>query len=126
MKGELTIQRILEHYKMLIWTAEEKGMYGMIVVDYKNRDVRITDERLEHIYSRHPETKGEIEKIKETLSNPDYVQEGDNDEFISFKLFDKTPISDKKYCAVVFKIDFIITAYFTRRPTFRRKLVWKK
>lgn len=39
--------------------------------DVRGRQVRLTDERQEHIETDHPEMSGQIDKIQETLSNPD-------------------------------------------------------
>ena len=98
--------------------------------DYKDRKIRLNEERWKHINERHPETIGKEKFIEETLSEPDFIQEGSKSELLSIKKFKKTPISDNKYLVVVYKPEnmggFLVTAYFTRRPSFRRKLVWKK
>lgn len=39
--------------------------------------VRVTHERLRHIYDRHPEMRGYEELIIQAVGNPEYVQEGD-------------------------------------------------
>ena len=39
--------------------------------DLYDRNVRLTDERLEHFENDHPEMAGQIDKIVETLSQPD-------------------------------------------------------
>ncbi|MBZ0202652.1 MAG: hypothetical protein IT281_00705 [Ignavibacteria bacterium] len=87
-------------------------------------------ERWKHINENHPETKKELTYIAESLSKPDFVQAGNNFELLAVKRYAKTPISHNKYCVVVYKISgqegFVITSYFTRRPSFKRKLVWKK
>jgi hypothetical protein len=66
----------------------------------------------------------------ETISSPDFVQEGGKGALLAIRKFKKTPISDNKYCTVVYKPlvaeGFMITAYFKRRPSFRRNLIWKK
>lgn len=102
----------------------------MELLDYKKRKVRLEDERWEHIKENHPETKDVISLIAETLSLPDFVQQGNNSELLAVKRYMKTPISRNKYCVVVYKtfgIDgFVITSYFTRRPSFKRKLLWKR
>ena len=41
--------------------------------DLFNRNIRLTDERLEHIELDHPEMSGQIDKIAETLQNPEIV-----------------------------------------------------
>lgn len=102
----------------------------MIFSDYKQKTIRLSDERWKHINDKHPETRGQEDLIKDTLSSPDFVQEGGKGAVLAIRKFKKTPISDNKYCAVVYKPSdaegFMITAYFMRRPSFKRNLIWKK
>mgnify|MGYP001577771446 CR=1 FL=1 len=102
----------------------------MLFLDYKGRNIRLTDERWKHINERHPETIGQEKFIEETMSTPDFIQEGTKGELLTIKRFKKTPVSDNKYLVVVYKPEniggFLVTAYFTRRPSFRRKLIWKR
>jgi hypothetical protein len=103
----------------------------MIYLDYCRRVILLSDERMAHISERHPETEGGDIFIKSTLENPDFVQEGNRGEILSIKKFRKTPISANKYCIVVYKCNdslqgFIVTVYFTRRPSLKRKIIWKK
>ena len=91
--------------------------------------VRLPPERWGHIERRHPELKGELGKILETVSSPDYIQEGDGGELIAIKHYSRTPLT-VKYCAVVYReIDendgFIITGYFVDRPAAWRRIIWK-
>ena len=68
------------------------------------------------------------EKVLETISNPDIIQQGDFDELLAIKFFDNTPLT-KKYLVVIYKEinedGFVITAYFTRKTLERRSIVWK-
>lgn len=57
-----------------------------ILSDYKGNFVRMTDERLEHILL-HPEMIDMLERIEETLLNPDYVIQSKQD--LSVQLFNK-------------------------------------
>ncbi|MEX0806773.1 MAG: hypothetical protein WD688_26150 [Candidatus Binatia bacterium] len=91
--------------------------------------IRLTPERVEHIERRHPEMLGQEERILEVVSSPDIVQEGDSATLIAFKHYSKTPLTEK-YCAVVYRElseedGFVLTAYFTSKPSERRKTVWK-
>ncbi len=95
-----------------------------------NVPVRITDERLKHINNNHPEMVTEINKIVETIKNPDYILKGDFGELLAIKYYTRTPVSEGKYLIVVYKeiskIDgFLITAYFSRKKSKRRKIIWK-
>ena len=64
--------------------------------------IRLTDERLSHIEYRHPEMNGEDSRILDTLSGPDYVQQGDAGTLIAVKHYLKTPLAEK-FCAVVYR-----------------------
>jgi hypothetical protein len=92
--------------------------------------IRLTPKRTEHIEHRHPEMSGESERILETLSSPDYVQEGDSATLIAVRHYPQTPLSEK-YCCVVYREltdedGFILTAYFTNRPAEWRNVIWKR
>lgn len=103
----------------------------MLFLDSQGKKILLSEERWKHINERHPETRLQEQIISHTLAEPDYIQEGNKGERLTIKKFSKTPISENKYCIVVSRdVDlnkgFIITAYFTRRPSFKRKLLWKK
>jgi len=102
----------------------------MIFSDFRGRKVRLSHERWEHINNRHPETKNQINIIEETITRPDLVQKGNGDELLAIRKFKKTPVSNDKFCVVVYKLKgidaFMITSYFTRRPSYRRRLIWRK
>ncbi len=91
--------------------------------------IRLTQERWEHIASRHPEMSTEQERVLATLAAPDLVQRGDHRTCIALRHFSSTPLTEK-HCVVVYReIDdgdgFVITAYFTAKPAAWRKLLWK-
>jgi len=44
-----------------------------ILKGLNNRIIRLSDERRHHIENDHPEMSGQIEKMKETLLNPDVI-----------------------------------------------------
>jgi hypothetical protein len=91
--------------------------------------IRLTTERLEHIEKGHPEMLGQEDRILEVVSSPDFAQEGDSVTLIAVKHYSKTPLTEK-YCAVVYRElseedGFILTGYFTNKPSERRKTVWR-
>jgi len=95
-----------------------------------NRLIRLTDERISHIMTNHPETKNCISWIVETIENPDLILAGDFGELLGVRLYDKTPVTHDKYLIVVYKetseLDgFILTAYFSRSINKKRRTVWK-
>ena len=92
--------------------------------------VRITGERLNHIYTGHPEVKGCESWILETIEDPDIILEGDYGALLAVKKYEKTPVTENKYLVVVYKESsgdgFLITAYFTRRYARWRKVLWQR
>lgn len=73
---------------------------------------------------------GQKDRVLETLSEPDFVQEGDFGELIAIRFYDKTPLTSK-HLAVIYKETgerdgFLITAYYTSNPSHRRQSVWKR
>ena len=92
--------------------------------------VRLTQERLSHIYQGHPEMRNCRSWIEETLSKPEKILEGDNGALMAARRYAKTPVSENKYLVVVYKEKeddgFVITAYFTRRLPKWRKVIWQR
>ena len=92
--------------------------------------IRLTPERMLHIGSRHLEMQGEDDRILETVSTPDLVQEGDSCTLIALKHYARTPLTEK-FCAVVYRETgtsdgFVLTAYFTRQFARGRRISWKR
>ena len=98
--------------------------------DVNNRQIRLTDERKEHIETDHPEMSGQIVKIQDTLLNPDIIIKSrtDPDVELFFRHYEATPVTEKYLCVIVKVLEndlFIITAFFT--DTIKRgKILWKK
>jgi hypothetical protein len=102
----------------------------ILVTSYNKQPVRITTERLNHIYRNHPEMQDQLEMLVETIKNPDLVTEGDSGELLAIKRYQKTPVSENKFLVVVYKQveemnSFVITAYFTRKYNSSRTILWK-
>ncbi len=72
-------------------------------VDLYSRKIRLTDERLEHIELDHPEISGQIDRIGETLANPDFVVKSrtDSEAELFYKHYSETPVSGKYLCVIV-------------------------
>jgi len=86
--------------------------------DVNNRQIRLTHERQEHFETEHPEMSRQIEKIRNTLLNPDRIVRSltDLEVELFYRHYDTTPVTQKYLCVVVkvlFDDLFIITAYFT-------------
>ena len=86
--------------------------------DIQGRRIRLTNERREHIEADHPEMFGQIDKIENTLLNPDIIVRSRIDPQVElfYRYYSATLIAEKYLCVVVKLLDddlFIITAYFT-------------
>ncbi|UBF27598.1 hypothetical protein K9N68_06650 [Kovacikia minuta CCNUW1] len=91
-----------------------------ILLDYQNREVRLTEERLAHILD-HPEMVGMEAQIADTLRQPKLVRQSRSDENIAllYQFYTQTVIGDKWLCVVVKYLPddaFVVTAYFTDKP----------
>jgi hypothetical protein len=101
-----------------------------IFKDIHKRDVRLTDEREEHFVTDHPEMSGQIEKLQETLHNPEKIVRSRTDPQVElfYKQYDATPVTQKYLCVVVKASTdntFIITAYFT--DTIKKgQILWQR
>ena len=89
-----------------------------VLKDVHNRSIRLTDERQNHFVADHPEMKGQIEKLKQTLRNPEKVVRSRTDSQVElfYRHYDSTPVTRKHLCVVVKALTnyaFILTAYFT-------------
>jgi hypothetical protein len=73
---------------------------------------------------------GESDRILETISSPDYVQEGDSGTSIAVRHYPQTPLTEKYFCVVYRELSeddgFILTAYFATRPADWRNVTWKR
>lgn len=88
--------------------------------DYKGRSVKLSDERVAHLESQHPEMVGQLKRISQTVVHPERVIRSKTDISVElfYKHYRKTPVSEKFLCIVVktFTDDnFVITAYYTDR-----------
>lgn len=88
-----------------------------ILKDYLGRDVRLTDERLQHILE-HPELANMEFAIEETIGHPQFVIQSltDPDAELNYRFYFGTRVGDKWVCVVI-KYDtddaFVLTAYLT-------------
>jgi hypothetical protein len=102
----------------------------LIIHSKNNVPVRLTIERWNHIISRHPELEGQKEHVVQTLTEPDQIQQGDFGELIAIRFYKTTPLTSK-YLAIIYKEvmnsdGFVITAYYTAKPSERRQTIWKR
>jgi hypothetical protein len=95
--------------------------------DYQGTEIRLTDERLEHILE-HPEMASLEPEIVETLARPERVVRSRSDEEarLYYRFYPETAVGGKFLCVVVkFRTDdaFVLTAYLTDKIK-RGELFW--
>ena len=86
--------------------------------DAQGRSIRLTEERFEHLEDSHPEMRGQLDRIAETLRQPEQVVRSRTDREVElfYRQYTDTPVTKKFLCAVVkggAEAPFLITAYFT-------------
>ena len=98
--------------------------------DVRNRSIRLTDERLRHLETDHPEMAGQTPRIAETLAAPDLIVRSRTDASVElfYKWYTTTPVIAKFLCVVVKALPddpFMITAYHTDAVK-RGEGLWEK
>jgi hypothetical protein len=98
--------------------------------DNQGRLIRLSDERLDHLESQHPEMAGQLDRIVNTLTEPDKVIRSRTDASVElfYKYYASTPVSRKFLCIVVKKStddNFSITAYYTDSVK-KGEVLWEK
>lgn len=98
--------------------------------DTHDRPVRFTKERREHLEGSHPEMRGQLERIAETLREPAQVVRSRTDPAVElfYRRYTSTPVTTKYLCAVVKRDQgdaFLVTAYFTDSIK-RGDVLWKR
>lgn len=101
-----------------------------VFTDYKERTIRLTNERREHLENNHPEMAEQLERVEETLENPDVIVTSRTDEAVElfYRWYGNTPVTKKAMCVVVKCLPgncFIITAYYTDTVK-RGNTLWRK
>jgi hypothetical protein len=91
-----------------------------ILVDYRQREIRLTEERLAHILE-HPEMRGLELALEETLGTPERVfrSRSDEDALLFYWYLPESVVGGKWLCVVVKEsiVDaFVLTAYLTDKP----------
>ena len=88
-----------------------------ILRDYQGLSIRLTDERLAHIFE-HPEMVGLAGAIEETLLQPERVVASlsDPQARLYYRFCPRTRVGDRHLCVVVKVVGedaFVLTAYLT-------------
>lgn len=101
-----------------------------VAISLNGVPIRLSDERWRHITRRHPEMENAQELVSQTIAAPDVIQAGDSGELLALRVYENTLLGCK--CVVVAYREisesdgFVLTAYLTRRPSPRRKVLWMR
>lgn len=101
------------------------------VVSKLGKRVRLTEVQWAHMKTRHPELLGQLENMKATLADPDFVYHSTKEENHQYyKKFKKTPVTEKFLLLIVKHLNkegFIITGFFVSLARRKDKvLVYEK
>ena len=99
------------------------------IISKMGKLVSLDEDRWRHVLE-HPEMKNQLDRIKETVVNPDEIRESIHDPsvLLFYKLYEKTPVTEKHLLVVIKTVNregFIVTAFFTDRVK-KGGVVWKK
>ena len=90
-----------------------------LIRDYRGQDLRLTDERPEHIVTQHPEAaRLGVLAIEDALRHPDVVivSPAAPDDHLYYRRHSGLDMGDKFLCVVVKSVGaFVVTAYVTAR-----------
>lgn len=78
--------------------------------DIHERQIRLSEERKKHIEENHPEMQIQMEKIVETLNNPQIIKESSTDTSVElfYRFYTGTSVGDiYLYCSQSFRRRFI-------------------
>lgn len=102
----------------------------LIVSSRAGVPIRLTGERWRHIATCHVELADQHERVLETVTDPDMILEGDLGEVLAVRLYPATPLTTKHLIVAYREAGpddgFILTAYFTSRPSARRNVLWRR
>ena len=91
-----------------------------LFTDEYGSEVRLTDERLQHILQRHPEMAFQMHRFAETLATPDAVRPSRSSPTVQlyYRLYPDLRGRNRYICLVVKREradSFILTGYLDRR-----------
>lgn len=97
--------------------------------DRQERRVRLTQERHDHLLEGHPEMRGQLDRVAQTLRKPEKVVRSQTDPAVElfYREYNETPVTRKFLCAVVktgAEDSFLVTAYFTDAVK-RGEVLWE-
>ncbi|CAN5636589.1 hypothetical protein BH23GEM7_BH23GEM7_27350 [soil metagenome] len=73
-----------------------------LFLDIHGRQIRLTDERPQHLEGTHPEMVGQLDILREALLEPERIVESRSDSSVElyYRHYPVTPVTSKFMCAV--------------------------
>ena len=93
--------------------------------------IRITAKQWAHVIESHDYMSGNMDKVLETLAEPDRVVQGNQGESLALREYESTNITHKT-AVIVYRDEsdgFLITAFFTSPPDKverEKAVIWRK
>lgn len=87
-------------------------------VSVNENTIRVTAKQWAHVTENHDYMSGNLDKVLETLAEPDLIIEGEQGESLALRAYESTNITQKTAVAI-FRDEpdgFLITAFFTSKP----------
>lgn len=93
-----------------------------------NHKIRLSNERWFHITEGHSEIAGYYFEILETISNPEFIYKGNQDELLAVKELESNEYLVVVYKEIENKDGFVITSFLTTKINYlkNKKLIWEK
>jgi hypothetical protein len=106
-------------------------MEDVICYSVFNNNIRINNERWQHITTSHDYMIDKFEIVIDTLSNPDLIVKANSEEYYAIRKYENLTIGSKS-CVVIY-IDkpngFVITSLLTSKPhkfIEKGEIIWKQ
>jgi len=102
-----------------------------VVQSVHGASIRLTHERWSHIVESHDYMAGQMERVLETLTDPDCLANGVRDERLALKYYPTTLLGPKHSVVVYHEAEqegFVVTAFMTSKAEklIKRGLQWQK
>jgi hypothetical protein len=101
------------------------------VTSVHGHTIRVTATQWVHVVGAHDYMAGNIDKVLETIGEPDKIIEGKNGESLALRAYEQTNITQKT-AVVIYRDEengCMITAFLTSQPQRierRGKILWQK
>lgn len=87
-------------------------------IDKDGREIRLSNERKQHIEMEHPEMANQFDRVAETLRAPHRIVRSQTDQEVGlyYRFYETSPVTQKYMCIIVKSLaadPFIITAFYT-------------